>query len=517
MIKVLIVEDEFLIRVGIQSTIEWQENGFDIIGAVANGEEALAFCDQNYPDIIISDLEMPSLNGMELMRVLKAKGFNAKFLILTCHTDFDYMQEALRLGASDYIVKATMEPEDLLEAMLKLKSEIIAERENTKLFTKLQEDYSKIQIEREKERLKNFLLAISSETDSYDKIFFESLNIAADTLCDLILFRIDHFYNLSAQTSSERKILQRSVIQIVEASISEKAFSFFYDQANILCVFPEFISQKQKEQVLSDIYERVNAICGITLSTILIQKRIEIKNAPQTIKMMQNKMKEKVLFPISFVHILQFQPDSRALGDQVLVREFLSQILMNHLLDSKSYIEKFIVSLRNYRNGIMLLDILLQKLQLIWDRCKLEGDLMDRKEIFQHYDSSDTLQQWVEGIVNRLPYIYVSEHTIENESIKLAVEYLEDHFLDNCTLIDVANYVHMSPSYFSHLFKQETGYSFVTYLNELKITRAKLLLTTTDFKLSSIAQLSGFDDNSYFIRTFKKYVGTTPTIFREKS
>ena len=126
--KVLIVDDEVLVRVGLMTTIAWEENGFEVVGEAADGERALAIALQQKPDIVLTDMIMPKMSGLELIRALKERLPKTRVIVLSCHNDFDLVREAMQMwGAVDYLFKLSMEPPEILEVLLKVKDKIIKE------------------------------------------------------------------------------------------------------------------------------------------------------------------------------------------------------------------------------------------------------------------------------------------------------------------------------------------------------------------------------------------------------
>ena len=122
--KVLIVEDEVLVRGGLKSVIGWEKLGMEIIGDAANGKQALEIYEADKPDIILTDIKMPVMDGLELIARIREKDEKTKIVILTCYEEFEYLQEAMRMGVSDYISKLRMKPAEIEAAMEKLKREL---------------------------------------------------------------------------------------------------------------------------------------------------------------------------------------------------------------------------------------------------------------------------------------------------------------------------------------------------------------------------------------------------------
>lgn len=137
MYKVLIADDEQAVRIGMRSFIDWNKNGFELVGEAKDGRAALALIQQTRPDIVITDLKMPEMDGVELIRALNVGGFRGKVLVLSNYNEFDLVRSAMKFGASDYLLKVTMEPEELLSILKqlceKLKSEKAVLEENNKI------------------------------------------------------------------------------------------------------------------------------------------------------------------------------------------------------------------------------------------------------------------------------------------------------------------------------------------------------------------------------------------------
>lgn len=118
--RVLIVDDEVLVRIGIKHSITWDQNGFELIGEASDGKEALEMIQKLAPDIVILDINMPVLNGIEVLRELKEQKYKGKVIVLTCFNEIEYARSAMKYGASDYVLKTTLNTDELLNALLDL-------------------------------------------------------------------------------------------------------------------------------------------------------------------------------------------------------------------------------------------------------------------------------------------------------------------------------------------------------------------------------------------------------------
>ena len=128
-LKVLIVEDEVLVRLGLKSVIRWGDMGMEIIGEAANGVQALEIYEKSRPDIILTDIKMPVMDGLEMLARIREKDNVTRVVVLTCYEEFKYLQSAMRMGISDYILKLQMKPAEIETVMAKIREEI---RQDTK-------------------------------------------------------------------------------------------------------------------------------------------------------------------------------------------------------------------------------------------------------------------------------------------------------------------------------------------------------------------------------------------------
>ncbi|MFD0710547.1 response regulator [Paenibacillus sp. GCM10027626] len=133
MCKVLLVDDEKMARMGLRAVIDWDASGFELVGEASNGEKAMRWVDEGEVDILITDIAMPVMDGLELTRIAKEKCPWIKVLLLSCHSDFEYVREGVRLGASDYILKPMLEEEALLAILRQMRAKLKEERENQQI------------------------------------------------------------------------------------------------------------------------------------------------------------------------------------------------------------------------------------------------------------------------------------------------------------------------------------------------------------------------------------------------
>lgn len=215
--KVLIVDDELLMRIGLMSMIDWEKRGFRIVGEAANGKEAIELAELHQPELIITDIKMPIMDGLELIREHSRKHEGCRYVILSCLDEFHYAQEAIRLGAEDYLIKSDIKPQELLDVLDKVQKRI-AKTSKDEDAAVLKEGIGYL-----KETLfKELLSGFREETEVIEKAGMLNISLQQGPMV-LIKLRIDRFEQIRRKyVEQDAKLLRYSVVNILEEIISRK-------------------------------------------------------------------------------------------------------------------------------------------------------------------------------------------------------------------------------------------------------------------------------------------------------
>ena len=396
--KVLIAEDEVLVREGLKSAVNWARLGMEVIGDAANGKQAFEIYEKERPDILLTDIRMPGMDGLELIARIREADTKTKIVILTCYEEFSYLQEAMRMGVSDYILKLKMKPADIEAAMEKLKLELERNGESRK---KGVVDY---RLQKE-ELLKQYIFYHQIPIETF-RSRLEKLNLSVDekniVLCRMVLQKYE---KLQSRMMDEQGMLIRFLIQNMTEEIVRK-----YGKG-------ELIQEKEN--------------CFLLL--------VNLRHLGEEGEEELRKMLREI---------------TRALADFMEV-----QIAWK------------------YSGIYQSLSCLSQMYQ---ECCKTEQDAGLSVEIYN------------------------------------AVKYIEEHLTERLNLNQVAEHIGLSTNYLSSLFKKEMGISFVDYVAEKRVEKAEELLKNTDMKTWEVAERTGFVDESYFSKTFKRITGKRPSAYRKR-
>ncbi len=520
MIKVMIVDDEFLVRVGMKSVIDWEYYGFEICAEAADGLEALALCEIHLPDIILTDLRMPNMDGMELIRTVKAKYPELYFIILTCLDELNLVKEALILGASGYFIKIAVNPQAILEILLRLKATI---QQNLQKATELA-SLKKIMANNRILLKRQLLQTMLSETAKISE-----KEIANPLIRDSAIYgKADIFMLIRVipnQTVKDSQLFCMSIYNLLEEMIS--------NTLPLSEVFPvsetEFLasgwhgsqSSVQNEILQSlalNIRESIRVYFGtqcFLTTTDHFQSFRDLPKAYQDLKTDLNKLLAQTdppsarsgQFLAPDVAIKSAIATSLKTGDQQLVSNSVAQIFVD-AQDQGWEIEQ----LKKLGLQVMFLfEKELQKYDQSIDSLFAEdliGQIMGCRSEFDLHERIST------GVTVGMKALIDMKSNLYRKDIQRIIDLLETRYAEKINLDYAASLIRMNSAYFSRLFKKECGIGFVEYLNKVRMEKAKMFLEQNDLKLLDVADKVGFEDVNYFSKCFKRYTGMAPSEYR---
>ncbi|EPR13137.1 response regulator [Ruminiclostridium papyrosolvens] len=540
MFRLLVVEDEEMIRNKIIYNTNWKEHGFVEVFQASNGMEALDIVRKNNIDIVITDIQMPEMNGIELIREIKSLNRGIKCIIITAYAEFEYAKESVKLNVNDYILKP-FKSKDLLEIVKKILEEIIRERnervEVENLRRQLRENKKAL-----REKLFNDLLSNSYIGDIENDLNYLELSKLKDRDYFIAVININNFIELILEEDEEQKyIVNLSFYNLVTKFLSSLGTdsSDTYEDKLVYSVINYKI-----DQLVIAVYEDIDKF--IPAFEDLIKLGRQELGFCITIGI-GNKYKN-----LTDVHISYREACSAALLDRVYGREivyifndlnFGNKVYSKqlHILgDTKLYDDLKIGAFPEIKNDIV--DIITQikssKLELdaintiiyniVLLSCKTINELgYDIFEIMGedfnlHFDVKEInnlvqLEEWLLSFFLKVNEYINQKRSNRNEKLLSKVkDYVDRNYSENITLTSISKDFGISSGYLSVLFNDHIGQNFIDYLTNLRIQSAKNLLKSTDLKIYEIADRVGYRDAYYFSTAFKKIVGINPTDYREK-
>lgn len=526
--KIIIVDDELLVRIGIKSCIEWEKHGMEVVGEASDGLEALRQINLLEPDVILLDIKMPNMDGIELMHKIKEENIKCKILILSGFDDLYHVKEAMKLGAVDYLHKPCMSPKDILDILLNIKAQIEKERHYGKI-----EGASQGSLEKSRYLLKESFLRELVESAPVDEGEFEQkcgeygLKLAGGNY-NCLVFTVK---NLPAVTKRYKdgniNILQSAISNIMSGILAkENGAEFFTFDRNVFAVIVSSVG------VISDkrIVEGVNLIADVILDAMKQFLNVAIVMGISDIHRSCGGLKQ------AFEEAAAAMKHRFYLEDRCIIR--YSEVKRCEDKETLQLIDALIEKMKDYlsKHDFHRFDSTLQNLVnfLMAEPC-LSGE--DVKKIFNVFlflirqgkaalrememlSDCETLHQlyntWKEIVKEKLSDARDTD-IYKNCSylVKRILNFIDENYDKEISLNLLSGKFNVSPNYISRLFKEETGETLFNYLNSVRIEQAKTLLRDTDLKIYEVGFKVGFNSTVHFNIVFNKLAGVSPKQFKD--
>jgi len=545
--NVMIVDDEALVRIGLQSIIDWESRGYRVAGVFKNGEEALAAARGQSFDIVLTDIRMPGMDGFELIRELKRIDTGMKFIVLSSYSDFEYTRQAIREGVSDYISKYAMEPVELLKVLdaLSFPGERGSERSGAGGIGAASEaesgpgrdarrvkdpDHSGKRLAEEKTKL----LHATGEDEGFglDEQFpalRDRLSAWGTEARWIVLYPMPRE---SGYSLTERKAIALQTEEIFSRLDGLEYFGELDGRLHGICVFGDeepaedgIVRLHQQAEELKAAWAKnlnIGLVAGIGSARTLAETGRSRKEAEQAAQLCfysgpgayfreQSDLRamteqewldgyKRAKNEIEYLRFDELESDIRRRLNQSRPRYYpgewlrAGEMIATHLLNL--LIERYDVDMESVRGSF--------------------GRLWPVNEAFRKAGTRKEFLVLSGELFARAKEVVASLEPSRSWLVK-AKEYVEARFGEPIRLEDAAEHVSFSPSYFSQRFRQETGEAFSDYVTRVRIREAIRLYKESDCTTEEIAARVGYMNANYFIKVFKRTTGQTVKQFKGKS
>ncbi len=517
MLNLLIVDDEPMFREGLIKTMQWDVLGFSIVGEAYNGIAALKFLERKHVDLIITDIRMPEMDGLELIRRATVHNPEIRFIVLSALDDFHLVKQAFQLGIVDYILKSDIRESELKEILDRQAQEFARRR------TSLNRQNT-VYVERNNRLMLQQLLRNCVDRKLSLKEFpelQEYFNLTGENLvCSVALCIHYTDYSVSAEDVSE--YLSKGVL-IIESLIIAKKGWLSFSEKNYLYLFyvlpdhtdwSSFYNNterfrrelQQRLQKDNSFYKITSGFSSLRKSSILSRQKTEAEKACKF------SFFRGIGRSISYQHY-QNSLDKSEPDYHNLLKEFGSSLKIRNIKRIKENLRHYQVSPPNTSGSAQqsIKGLYRKYFYQILTFCEELG--IDDKRISNRYHSIEIcsapltqLNIWFESAIN-----LIMDKTAGYRSlIRLVISYLGKNYNKDLSLTEVAGFFHVNSSYLSRRFSNEVGTGFSSYLTELRINRALELLEKTNLKIYEIAEQVGILNPESFSRIFKKTTGYSP-------
>lgn len=523
MIRTVIVDDDFLVRSYLKQLKAWERADYRIVADARDGEEALKAVEELGPEVVVTDISMPLMDGIELIRRIRESNHSVYIIVLSCHDDFEYVKEAMKLGADEYVLKNSLNEDSLYEMLIRTAGQIQDKKE------KFQEnDEAKRLMEMGRQSLKyhffNGLLAGSFTSDEKEMRRREagiSVKYRNSAVINLFIpsWGVLKYQCGELELDQYAQRFLRKLVRGLERREGMDGVECVYLGEGVFCCFLD-MSEMYRDSRMKQRLTSVATVCfrcckdeeyafGVGVSNICF--------GDEGIRQAYQQAREMIKLGFYKDAGILYYEDSPSIG-KVLPRE--AQELSERAED---YVKR-----RQYENmeeGFRkVTEVFRQqhtdpRLVLHWLRALDEQLKAERKpEEYAAVTKAEQLMEICEGYRSRL---FLEQRKPISGNVGAAVrrvaEYLHVHYKEQIGLSDAAEMAGLNPAYLSFLFKQEMGIGFASYLLELRMECAKALLRGTNDKVKEVARQAGFNDYHYFSKTFKKINGCSPVDYRKEN
>lgn len=531
MYKVMLVDDDYPVLEFLAVAVPWEEHGMAPPILHTNGEEALDHAARDMPDIVITDIGMPNMNGLQLIERIRDMKPNVRAAILSCHSQFQYARQALKLQVQDYLLKDTLDPAELCQLLRQFKASLDQER-----ITNRQQEQLRHILDRNKEKMKEtFIRGTIHQPILHPEQWRQELRSfglrADDAVLLPVLAHIDDFQQARKRFRTE-DVLRFAVDNVIEEMISAHPgvvhFSYGTKRSFFVFAFAESLKINPYEEAAAcvrRVLHNLRQALKLSLSFIIgercrtpqaLQKELAdlLSCGGQRFYLDKGSVVKKRHPQYADIELFRLYDQAR--------EEFRHMLLDRQKDASSAVVRRWTDYFRNHpqppemiKDWVLklLLDLKLKVHSMQFFQVPSSAEALHRE--MSDIDSLSELETWLTAYFQSLRPVVrgILQHSGRPEIMK-AFQYVSANMDKKIGLDEVAAHLHMNPSYFSRMFKKETGETFTDFVIRMKMERARELLDTTGYSVRQVCDLLGYDNQSYFIKTFKSAVGVTPMEYR---
>lgn len=459
MYNVMLVDDECSVTDALCRGINWESLGLKVAAVAKSGNQALKLLETAPFDIVISDIRMTDLDGLSMVRKLVRQNSNIQVILISGFAEFSYAQEALSYGVLAYVLK----PVDYQELQTHLHTAIARIRQTTM-----------------KTRFTELISMLYAKDDKQLQTYLSSQGIRSDA------------YYLGASVGQEPLFTQQNMVLKIPLSMD----SYGYISSSPL-YYPNFTANLQKKKYKGFAYS---------------QERVPLKKVSSSLKHLHY-----------YAYCFFFTPSVKIISDAGgpdpadCLQTLDSLTKSSNCTALLQYLEKRFTAPAEFHSletAWKIYNILANS--SIYGDFIVEDAIYSPEQLVYHYGSFTNMLSSFQACLRCISTISLDSNEFSNAMLLRIVKYINQH-LSNCTLAQLAADMGMSPNHLSHFFKVKMGKTYTTYVTELKIAKAQELIDTSTNSLYEIASQLGFNDYFYFLKTFKKITGVTPSQYAEKN
>ena len=533
MLKVFLVEDEVVVREGIKNNIDWQGHGYEFCGEASDGELAFSLIDKLRPDIVITDIRMPFMDGLELSRLIKEQMPEIEIIVLTGYGEFEYAKEGIRIGIAEYLLKP-ISGDDLLAHVDKLAEKILEKRRDAELRDLYKQEMAE---KYQKDRSEFFKVLVSGGHSASD-----ILSLAKEQGLGLTAMWYNFILVKSTSNHQSREAYSKTMVQIDELLkyLSNEEPLLIFDrnlEGKALLIKASSLEETQELvkkyiKAMTDVYSRYSYVTyfgGIGKPVSRLNELPECFESASRAFAYRYLTDENKFMDYSEIGSMHSEKKEQLSMHEIDTKQFSRSKLEEFLKlgdpgETELFVEEFYRGLGDHELGSLMF-----RQYILMDAYFCVADFVgsfspaDRSRI-KTLDGDGSISGSVEESICYMTEIIKQAVTLREQFatdryrsvVSEVEEYIREHYSDEeLSLNLIASHVNFSPNHLSSIFSQQTGQTLIKYLTDYRMGKAKEMLRCSSKKSSEISLEVGYKDPHYFSYLFKKTQGCTPTQYRE--
>ncbi|NIK75112.1 two-component system response regulator YesN [Paenibacillus castaneae] len=532
MFKVMIVDDEIVVRKGIMTSIDWAAHGIEITADARNGKDALYKLQQEPVDLIVTDIRMPFMSGIELARSVKMLYPNIGMILLSGYEDFQYAKEAMLIGIQHYLLKPVI-ADKLISTIME-----VMDSEHKKRIMR-QADLIKSKLFNEnlpfiKSKFMNSL--INKRLDKSEMMEkANSLRISLEgPMYQIIVMEIDDytiFKECLSQKENEAYLF--ALLNVAEETLVSRYRGFVgFGESGKLIILINIEADTSIMSLCEDIQSKLMHYLKVSVSIGIGQPVHYIMNASQSYDQAVQAIQEKAFFGKGKIIVYLEQNGTRSPDSKRLVffrdeeKKLVQSLLTFNIEGLRETIDHYFMRFKSESISFEGIKSYCVRIMICLIQTLKEMDI-DSERVFpahflpqiavEKYELVADLEIWINEYMEQVIDL-IGERTKHHSKkiVKEVIHYVRNHYDKPIGLTEAADYIAVTPPHLSKVFKEEMGITFIKWLNQLRMEEAKRLLKHTFLKTYEIAEKVGFQDYKYFSLIFKKHTGYSPRDYRNK-
>jgi len=540
MLTMILADDDYMVRETLKEVIPWEQYGIELIGEAENGRKAYELCLEKSPDILLTDIKMPFMDGLEVAMNLKDAGNKAKIVIISGIQDFNYAKTALEINAEGYILKP-IQLAEIKEVLTKVVSRIDMERNmHDKIRTLKQQLQENASLLRDKFLRSLLLGAPAREPEIRERLDYFRLPLKYEDKFAAAVLQIDDYDSqVRHMAEADKQLTVFSVQNVAEEIVGGSGAGFVYgsNEREIVILFNERAQQDDKhvrigEELIDALYKylKISASIGIgspvgSIGNIHYSYRNAVHAVqhrfymgPRSLVRIEDiaNVWESGRAPLSFSHTNLYETEQRLidamlLGDTDSGQQQLDELFRHLIGEDAESLRGFCIELIGgaYRKVHELLGEDVER--TLPNRNRLLLNVLDAGHI-------QSLVRIMNEFFAEAAGLFAARHNRKHlELVNKIKSIVQRKFTQNLSLAEIGDEVFMSVNYICAVFKRETGITINEHLTQVRMEEAKRRLKGTKMKIWEIAELLGYDNHNYFSTVFKKYTGMQPQQYRSEA